>query len=198
MEEAAALPTPSTVIGTNAGKIRGEKTNLLGSSNTLISEGGGEENGVKASSLPKLSWEEAFDRYSKGINEFGLLWTNILGYWWENKLSPNKILCLRYEDLKGDIKFYLKTVAVFLDCPFNAEEERDGVIENIIELCSFQKMKDLEVNKTGKRTPLVENKDFFRKGEVGDWVNHFSSWMTEKLSKVMEQKLDGSGLSFQC
>ena len=41
-----------------------------------------------------------------------------------------------------------------------------------------------------------ENKDFFRKGEVGDWVNHFSPWMKEKLSKVIEEKLGGSCLSF--
>ncbi|XP_054811048.1 cytosolic sulfotransferase 15-like [Prosopis cineraria] len=154
-------------------------------------------NKVKAPSLPKLSCEEAFDRYSKGIYQFGPFWINMLGYWRESKQSPNKILFLRYENLKGDIKFYLKRMAEFLNCPFNSEEERDGVIENIIELCSFQKMKDLEVNKIEKIGLRIEKKDFFRKGEVGDWVNHLSPWMIEKLSKVMEEKLGSSGLSFQ-
>lgn len=129
----------------------------------------------------------------------------MLGYWRESKHSPRNILFLRYEDLKGDIKFWVKRVADFLDCPFNSEEENnDGVIDNIIELCSFQKMKDLEVNKTGKfhlnkagNSGLqIENKFHFRKGEVGDWVNHFSPGMVDKLSKVMQEKLGGSGLSF--
>ncbi|XP_028753072.1 cytosolic sulfotransferase 15-like [Neltuma alba] len=147
--------------------------------------------------LPKLSCEEALERYSNGTNECGPFWTHILGYWKANQETPNKVLFLRYEDLKGDISFHLKRVAEFIDCPFNSEEESNGVVENIIELCSFEKMKELEVNKTGKFVQKFKNKDFFRKGAVGDWVNYFSPWMIEKLSKVMEEKFSGSGLSFQ-
>ena len=87
-------------------------------------------------------------------------------------------------------------MAEFLGCPFNSKEESNGVIETIIDLCSFQKMKELEANKNGKFFNKYENKNFFRKGEVGDWVNHFSPSMEEKLSKVIEDKLGGSGLSF--
>ncbi|KAK4253163.1 hypothetical protein QN277_010766 [Acacia crassicarpa] len=146
---------------------------------------------------PKLSLEEAFERYSEGNSVLGPFWTNILGYWRQGKETPNKVLFLKYEDLKGDTKFYLKRVAEFLDCPFNLAEEGNGVIEKMIELCSFRKMKEsAELNKKVKVMQKYENKDFFRKGEVGDWVNHFSPWMKEKLSKVIEEKLGGSGLSF--
>ncbi|XP_054813404.1 cytosolic sulfotransferase 15-like [Prosopis cineraria] len=117
--------------------------------------------------------EEALESYSNCIYETGPFWTNMLGYWRESKERPNKVLFLRYEDLKGDIKFYLERIAEFLDCPFNSVEESEGVIENIIELCSSQKMKELEVNKTGKFVNKFENRDFLRKGEVGDWFNHF-------------------------
>ncbi|XP_028753070.1 cytosolic sulfotransferase 15 [Neltuma alba] len=147
-------------------------------------------------SLPKLSIEEAFERYSKGLTEFGPFWINILDYWRQSKETPNKVLFMKYEDLKGDTKLHLKRVAGFLNCPFNVEEEANGVIQNIIDLCSFGKMKDLEVNKTGKYLQMSENKDFFRKGEVGDWVNHFSPWMEEKLSEVIEEKFGDSGLCF--
>ncbi|XP_028753078.1 cytosolic sulfotransferase 14-like [Neltuma alba] len=147
-------------------------------------------------SLPKLSREEAFERYSKGVNECGPFWTHMLSYWKESKVMPKKVLFLKYEDLKGDINFYLKSMAEFLGFPFNSEEENNGVIESIIELCSFEKMKELEANKNGKFIHKYEYKNFFRKGEVGDWVNHFSPWMQEKLSKVIEDKLGGSGLSF--
>ncbi|XP_054814033.1 cytosolic sulfotransferase 15-like [Prosopis cineraria] len=153
-------------------------------------------NKVTPPCLPKLSREEAFERYSNGINDTGPFWTNMLGYWRESQQSPNKILFLKYEDLKRDVKFNLKRMAEFLDCPFNSEEESDGVIDNIVELCSFEKMKGLEANKTGKFLQKYEYKYFFRKGEVRDWVNHFSPWMVEKLSKMVEEKLGGSGLSF--
>ncbi|XP_028804035.1 cytosolic sulfotransferase 15-like [Neltuma alba] len=153
-------------------------------------------NAIAPSTSPRLSWEEALERYSKGTIEFGPFWTNILGYWRESIEKPDKVLFLKYEDLKGDIKFHLKRVAEFLNCPFDSEEEGNGVIENIIELCSFGKMKELEVNKAGKILDRYENKVFFRKGEVGDWVNHFSPWMEKKLSKTIEEKLGGYGLSF--
>ncbi|KAI9112859.1 hypothetical protein K1719_016176 [Acacia pycnantha] len=146
--------------------------------------------------LPNPHARSSFERYSNGINEFGPFWTHMLGYWRESKETPNKILFMKYEDLKGDMKFSLKRVAEFLGCPFNLEEESNGVIEKIIELCSFEKMKEQEVNKTGKFAQKYENKHLFRKAKVGDWINHFPPGMEAKLSKVIEEKLGGSGLYF--
>jgi hydroxyjasmonate sulfotransferase len=42
----------------------------------------------------------------------------------------------------------------------------------------------------------VDNSVFYRKGEVGDWVNHMSREMGEKLDRIVQQKLEGSGLVF--
>ncbi|XP_028799030.1 cytosolic sulfotransferase 15-like [Neltuma alba] len=65
-----------------------------------------------------------------------------------SKDTPDRVLFLKYEDLQADINYYLKRIAEFLECPLNLEEESNGTIRNIIELCSFEKMKELEVNKT--------------------------------------------------
>ncbi|XP_027908642.1 cytosolic sulfotransferase 15-like [Vigna unguiculata] len=119
------------------------------------------------------------------------------GYWKESLARPNKVLFLKYEDLKENVNFHVKSIAEFLGCPFSAEEESDGDIESIMKLCSFEKMKDLEVNVSGKLDKFIDNKLFFRKGEIGDWVNYFSPSMITKLSKVIEEKLSGSGLSFK-
>jgi estrone sulfotransferase len=121
----------------------------------------------------------------------------MLGYFKESIARPNKILFLKYEDLKGDINFYVKRIAEFLGCPFTLEEEINGVIENIINLCSFETMKDLEANKSGIVGWKIEKKDYFRKAEVGDWINYLSPTMVEKLSKIIEEKISGSGLSFK-
>ena len=74
----------------------------------------------------------------------------MLGYWNESIANPNKVLFLKYEDLKEDTHFHVKRIAKFLGCPFTQEEESNGVIQSIIKLCSFENMKSLEVNKSGK------------------------------------------------
>ncbi|QCD85697.1 desulfoglucosinolate sulfotransferase A/B/C [Vigna unguiculata] len=154
-------------------------------------------NKINPHSLHQLTMEEALENFCKGIVGFGPIWDNMLGYWKESIATPNKVLFLKYEELKEEANFYLKRVAEFLDCPFTEEEESNGVTENIIKLCSFEIMKNLEVNKSGTFSRNMEKKYLFRKGEIGDWVNYFSPAMKEKLSKIIEEKLSGSGLSFE-
>ncbi|XP_057453764.1 cytosolic sulfotransferase 15-like [Lotus japonicus] len=154
-------------------------------------------NKVKLESAPTLMLEEAFEMHCNGTTRYGPFWNHILGYWKESIARPEKVLFLKYEDLKDDVNFYVKRVGEFLGCPFTHEEESSGVIEDIVQLCSFEKMKELEVNKCGTFTRDVGNKHFFRKGEVGDWVNYLSPSMVEKLSKIIEEKFRGSGLSFR-
>jgi hypothetical protein len=144
-----------------------------------------------------LPLEETFEMYCKGVIGFGPFWDHMLGYWKESIERPHKVLFLKYEDMKEDVTFHLKRLAEFLGFPFSLEEERAGCAEKIAKLCSFDNLKELEVNKAGKSIKNFENKNLFRKGEVGDWVNHLSPRMVEQLTKVMEEKLGGSGLSFK-
>ncbi|XP_047169095.1 cytosolic sulfotransferase 15-like [Vigna umbellata] len=146
-------------------------------------------------SSPALTFEEAFEKYCNGIMGFGPWWSHMLGYWNESITRPNKVLFLKYEDLKEDSVFHVKRMIEFLDTPVKGEST--AVIENIINLCRFEKMKDLEVNKSGEIDNIAEKKNFFRKGKIGDWINYFSPSMIEKLSKIIEEKLSGSGLSFK-
>ncbi|CAL5377988.1 unnamed protein product [Camellia sinensis] len=148
-------------------------------------------------SLEPLSCNHAFDMYCRGVIGFGPFWDNVLGYWKESLKTPQKVLFLMYEDLKEDIIFQMKRLAEFMSVPFSLEEESEGVIEEISRLCNFNNMRELEVNKTGKSIRHFENKTFFRRGEVGDWINHFTPEMVERLNKVIEEKLGGSGLAFK-
>ena len=70
-------------------------------------------------------------------------------------------------------------------------KESNKEIENIINLCGFEKMKELEVNKSGSVGLNFENKFFFREAEVGGWIYYLSPLMEEKLSKIIEEKLSG-------
>ncbi|XP_027911895.1 cytosolic sulfotransferase 15-like [Vigna unguiculata] len=155
-------------------------------------------NKVRPISLPAVTKEEAFEMYCNGIVDYGPWWSHMLGFWNESVAKPNKVMFLKYEDLKDNTGFHVRKIGEFLGCPFTEEEEKNGKVESIIKLCSFEKMKDLEVNKSGVvGRGRIEKKNFFRKGEKGDWVNYFSPPMVEKLSKIVAEKLSDLGLSFK-
>ncbi|KAJ4952609.1 hypothetical protein NE237_029441 [Protea cynaroides] len=87
---------------------------------------------------------------------------------------PEKILMLKYEELKRDPRGEVKRLSSFLGRP-------------LFEL--------LDVNKNGIDPWIgVTNSSFFKFGAVGDWKNYFSSEMKERLDQLTHQKLQGSGL----
>ncbi|XP_021752878.1 cytosolic sulfotransferase 15-like [Chenopodium quinoa] len=151
---------------------------------------------IRPNNLGPFSLEEAFDMYCMGQVGYGPYWDHMLGYWKESLNSPQKVMFLKYEDLKEDVNLQVTRLAEFLGCLFSAQEKRDHVVEDITKLCSFQNMKNLEVNKDGKSILNFDNKGLFRKGEVGDWVNLLSEEMVERLSQIMDEKLAGTGLEF--
>ncbi|KAE8712340.1 Polyribonucleotide nucleotidyltransferase isoform 1 [Hibiscus syriacus] len=144
-----------------------------------------------------LSVDEAFEKFCHGICGFGPFFDHVLGYWKASQENPNKILFLKYEDIKEDISSRLKQLAMFLGVPFTEDEEKQGVVEEIAKICSFEKLKELEVNKKGTHVTGIPHKEFFRKGEVGDWSNYLTPSMVERLEKLIHEKMDNSGLTFK-
>ncbi|XP_030509360.2 cytosolic sulfotransferase 5-like [Cannabis sativa] len=145
----------------------------------------------------KCTIEDFVDMFCSGENSFGPYWDHILGFWKASLDNPKKVLFLKYEEMKKDSIGQAKRIAKFIGLPFTQEEENNnGVMDQILEMCSFNKLKDLNVNKQGKFKPHLDNKFFFRKGETGDWINHLSPSMVERVNKITQEKLNGSGLSF--
>ncbi|MED6126025.1 hypothetical protein PIB30_074406 [Stylosanthes scabra] len=145
------------------------------------------------------SLDESFDKFCRGINVGGPFWDHILSYWKESLVEkPNnkKVMFLRFEELKMNTSFVLKNLAEFLGCPFSKEEENQGLMDDILKLCSFENLRNLEVNKNGKRPSGIENKAYFRRGEIGDWKNHLSVEMIERLNEIVEQKMGTFGFRF--
>ncbi|OIS95877.1 PREDICTED: cytosolic sulfotransferase 12-like [Nicotiana attenuata] len=143
------------------------------------------------------SIEEVFDLFCKGVSLFGPFWDHVLDYWKKSLENPKRVLFLMYEEIKENPEIQLKRLAKFLECPFSIDEEKCGVVDEILKMCSFENLSNLEVNKNEKLSTGVENKVFFRRGEVGDWKNYFTTKMIEKLDHIIEQKFQGSGLRFR-
>ncbi|KAK4362319.1 hypothetical protein RND71_017560 [Anisodus tanguticus] len=152
---------------------------------------------LRSKELPSISLSEAFDQFTKGCSPFGPFWDHVMGYYKASLEFPKRVLFLKYEDLKKDPIFNAKRLAEFLGQPFSLEEESEGIVDRITELCSFEKLSNLEVNKDGTHTgffiPTIANNTFFRQGKVGDSKNHLSGEMIEVLDEITKQKL-GSDL----
>ncbi|OVA11921.1 Sulfotransferase domain [Macleaya cordata] len=127
-----------------------------------------------------LPLKEALDLFCDGLSPLGPFWDHVLGYWKESLESPQKILFLKYEDMKKDSRSELKRLAEFLGYPFLWEEESEG-----------------DVNKNGMTLLKFENKELFRKAEVGDWKNYLTPKMAERFDYLIEEKLHGSWLVFE-
>ena len=84
-----------------------------------------------------FSMEEAFEQFCKGVSLHGPFWIHVLGYWKASLDWPERVLFIKYEDLKMDSAIHLKRLAEFMGCPLSPEEESQGVVSEILNPCSF-------------------------------------------------------------
>jgi hypothetical protein len=107
---------------------------------------------------------------------------------------------LKYDEMMAHPVVYVKMLAEFLRVPFTEEEVSGGVVEDVVHLCSFDKLKSMPVNSSGVSDRIggvpMENSSFFRAGKVGDWANHLTAEMAKKLDDIVDEKLRDSGLTF--
>ncbi|OMP01651.1 hypothetical protein COLO4_11694 [Corchorus olitorius] len=148
--------------------------------------------------LPPLPIEDAFELFHIGVSLNGPFWDHVLGFWKASLESPNKVLFLKYEHVKRDTSACVRKIAEFLELPFSADEENEGIVDKIVKLCSFENLSNLDVNKKvdDEKHRFIKNPEFFRKGRVGDWINHLTPEMAEILDQITKEKFQGIGLSF--
>ncbi|CAF2061211.1 unnamed protein product, partial [Brassica oleracea] len=97
---------------------------------------------------PLNSLEECFDMFCQGLSPHNPYLDHVLGYWKAHRKNPNQILFLNYEtNLSADPLPYVKRLAEFMGYGFTAEEEKNGGVEKVVNLCSFETLKNLETNK---------------------------------------------------
>nr|GMD38979.1 flavonol sulfotransferase-like [Ipomoea batatas] len=150
--------------------------------------------------ISPISLQEAFHRFSRGVSPFGPYWDHVAAYYNVSVQFPDKVLFLRYEDLKTYTVVHVKKLAAFLGQPFSEEEENEGAVQKIIDLYSFEKLRNLEVNKDGlqhvtmSEEIVIRHSTYFRRGEVGDWKTHLTQEMKEVLDQITEEKFKELGL----
>uniref|UniRef100_A0A0E0I3G9 Sulfotransferase n=1 Tax=Oryza nivara TaxID=4536 RepID=A0A0E0I3G9_ORYNI len=158
---------------------------------------------AKTSSLSDDQWEsitmllsDVWESIREGAYLGGPIWEHILGYWNTSKAKPDKVLFLKYEEVLHDPTKNIEKIAEFIGQPFSDAEKEAGIVESIIELCSFEKMKAFGTGSLHMMANEYPHESFFRKGVIGDWVNHVTPEMADSLDKFLSAKFYGSGFTF--
>ncbi|KAF8084232.1 hypothetical protein N665_0728s0018 [Sinapis alba] len=157
---------------------------------------------------PLNTLEESFDMFCQGHSLYGPYLDHVMSYWKAYQETPDKVFFLKYETIRADPLPYVKRLAEFMGYGFTAEEEEKGVVEKVVNLCSFESLKNVEANKGEKDKEDIKgkvsrddvpskfypNSAYFRKGKVGDWSNYLTPEMAARIDGLMQEKFKGTGL----
>ncbi|KAG5854747.1 hypothetical protein ANANG_G00041050 [Anguilla anguilla] len=139
------------------------------------------------------SLDEYILKFMKGDVGWGSWYDHVKGYW-ENREKRN-ILYLFYEDMKENPQREVERIKQYLDLSVT-----DDVIARIVEHTSFKVMKDNPMtNYTFIPKPIFDHSisPFMRKGEVGDWVNHFSASHLKIFDEDYERQMKMANIPFR-
>ena len=142
--------------------------------------------------VPGHGFVGTFDQFLKyfeqGLHVFGSYWHHILSSW-QHRNHPN-VKFLWYEDMKADLKSVIDDLCNFLKHSLN-EEQRNDLFHHV----QFENMKKNPfANPGAAKKDLPPEKNFMRKGQVGDWKNYFDKEKTEKWEKWTFENIRGTGL----
>ncbi|XP_077595836.1 sulfotransferase 1C2 [Stigmatopora nigra] len=138
-------------------------------------------------------WEGYIHKFMRGELSWGSWYDHVKGYWEERE--KRNILYLFYEDMKENPKREVERIMRYLDLSLS-----DDVIRRIVELTTFKNMKE---NPMANYTfiPMVvfdQNiSNFMRKGEVGDWKNHFTPQQSAEFDEDYEKKMKHANIPFR-
>ncbi|XP_074651313.1 sulfotransferase 1B1-like [Tubulanus polymorphus] len=121
---------------------------------------------------------------------YGTIFDHYLGYW--NERYRENILILYYEDLVHDHRAQVVKIAEFLQ-----KDLSDEVVDRIVAATKFKVMKENPMTNyvyDGFARPNA--KPFMRKGETGDWKNHFTPEEADIFDRLIAEKLTSVGIKY--
>ncbi|VVA96247.1 unnamed protein product [Arabis nemorensis] len=75
-------------------------------------------------------------------------------YWKGSLEDKENVLFLKYEEIIEEPRVQVKRLAEFLNCPSTEEEEKSGLVEEILKWCSLRNLGDLETTYKKGRTDI--------------------------------------------
>ncbi|XP_044147645.1 amine sulfotransferase-like isoform X1 [Bufo gargarizans] len=139
-----------------------------------------------------ITWDAFFDWYMAGKVYGGLYFDHLRG-WYTHKEDFNCIF-LTYEDMIKDLKSAVLKICEFLEIKLD-----DDGVDRVVEKSTFQNMKkDPLANYESVKKQFLDQQEgsLLRKGTIGDWKNLLTVAQSEKVDKVLQEKLGDLSLKF--
>ena len=136
-----------------------------------------------------------YDYHSKndyGDFQFISSWEKNYKSWACQNVFPVKII--KYENLNHDTFNVFKDLIQFIDkIKGNKNIFNKKKAENVIHSCSFDKLKNIEINEGFSESIISKNKSekipFFHLGPANDWKKTFDEEYKKKLNKIFAKNL---------
>ncbi|MEQ2277830.1 Sulfotransferase 6B1 [Xenotaenia resolanae] len=133
--------------------------------------------------LPSVeSWDSFFSQFMKGDVAWGSYFDHALA--WNKKMDDPNVMVVIYEDLKQDLSAGIHQISSFIGFSLT-----DNQVQQIAGASTFSAMKESSVNSHGNMGNVI-----FRKGEVGDWKNHFTPEQSREMDEAFNKHLAGTKL----
>ena len=136
------------------------------------------------------AWEEHFQLFLTSDVGCGPYFDHVLP-WWQASQKDNRILFLKYEDMKHDHAENVARLASFLDLQADSR-----LIDTVVALSSFKSMTSNETTNFDWVPQKADKPKHFRKGDIGDWRNHFSAEQSQQMDNLFMEKMKGTSLQF--
>ncbi|GAA6235588.1 sulfotransferase 6B1 [Lates japonicus] len=128
------------------------------------------------------SWETFYSNFLSGDVPWGSYFDHALA--WEKRMDDPNVMIVTYEELKHDLSESIRQISRFFG--FSLTEAQ---VQQIAKESTFTAMKESSANSHGNMGNVI-----FRKGEVGDWKNHFTPEQSEEMDEVFNKHLAGTRL----
>ncbi|KAK2884802.1 hypothetical protein Q8A73_021276 [Channa argus] len=138
-------------------------------------------------------WEGYIHKFMRGELAWGSWYDHVKGYWVEKE--KKNILYIFYEDMKENPRREIERIMRYLDLSLS-----DEVISRIVELTSFKNMKE---NPMANYSHIPQSifdlsvGSFMRKGEVGDWTNHFTPEQSKMFDEDYKKQMRDVNIPFK-
>lgn len=133
--------------------------------------------------LPAQSWETFYTDFMRGEVPWGSYFDHALA--WEKRMDDPSVMVVTYEELKQDLSRGIREISSFFG--FSLTEAQ---VQQIAEGSTFNAMKKSSKESHSQGVGNI----IFRKGEVGDWKNHFTPEQSQEMDAAFNKQLAGTRL----
>ncbi|XP_053565241.1 sulfotransferase 6B1 [Bombina bombina] len=131
--------------------------------------------------LPTIdSWDDFFPYFLSGK----VFWGSYFDYAaaWNKRADDKNVLIMIYEEMKEDLVAAVRKISTFFGMSLTEDQ-----VDLIAHRGVFKNMKEKSTGTYGEFGQAL-----FRKGDVGDWKNHFSEAQSQAMDAKFQQCLAGT------